>query len=425
MGGRLNFLGGKSMKIDNYIKEEIITGKDSKSMKIDNYIKEEIITGKDNPKFPQKCLNSNTDITILGGKNGRQATVQRNGREGNNSRYKKDKARRCVDCNVRKRIRRSRAIENNNLRFRHIIPLLDDSTSLKQGCKEGARAIFDYLSKLEDALPYNFSFYALPWGVLSTRIYASVLSQLIDNNIAPLIIMGDHAQLLFTLESIKESHRDNVEVISFDAHIDLHYDQDIPISETPPTNTNFWAHIISKKLVSKVKIVGVRENFSVPLPNDIEVLHENELRLEKKISFFENNDTKKYVIDIDMDYFLTKMKEVNYPIRSLFTSQERLALFDNIAKTCKKVLFYSLSEYASSKLSLRRKELISLIYKYVSPSSKVTLSPIPYHVDEYILFDPNIYLDKANLAVPQPFFISKKIYKQLLKREGNEKPIFI
>ena len=28
MGGRLNFLGGKSMKIDNYIKEEIITGKD-------------------------------------------------------------------------------------------------------------------------------------------------------------------------------------------------------------------------------------------------------------------------------------------------------------------------------------------------------------------------------------------------------------
>jgi len=29
MGGRLNFLGGKSMKIDNYIKEEIITGKDN------------------------------------------------------------------------------------------------------------------------------------------------------------------------------------------------------------------------------------------------------------------------------------------------------------------------------------------------------------------------------------------------------------
>ena len=28
MGGRLNFLGGKSMKIDNYIEEEIITGKD-------------------------------------------------------------------------------------------------------------------------------------------------------------------------------------------------------------------------------------------------------------------------------------------------------------------------------------------------------------------------------------------------------------
>ena len=29
MGGRLNFLGGKSMKIDNYIKEEIIIGKDN------------------------------------------------------------------------------------------------------------------------------------------------------------------------------------------------------------------------------------------------------------------------------------------------------------------------------------------------------------------------------------------------------------